>query len=255
LYETSLFRLAAAAMFALLLAGAYQVRLRRITAHMNARLDERVAERTRLARELHDTLLQTIQASKMVAAEAINDADNPRTRAVLEKLTEWLGNAMQEARASLLSLRASATEVNDLAEALQSAGEECVAAYPIQFTLVIEGTVKDMHPIVRDEVYRIGYEAIRNAGAHSGGTKVKVVLTYAHSLELRVSDNGKGIDPDIIARGKPGHFGLTGMQERATRIGANLTIRSSRTAGTEVELIVPGRIVFREKRSLLEKTI
>ena len=254
-YETSFFRLAAAGMFALLLAGAYQVRLRRITAHMNARLDERVAERTRLARDLHDTLLQTIQASKMVAADAIRDADDPRTRAALEKLTGWLDKAMEEARASLLSLRASTTEVNDLAEALQSAGEECVAAYPIQFTLVIEGTVRDMHPIVRDEVYRIGYEAIRNAGAHSGGAKVNVVLTYAHSLQLRVSDNGKGIDPDITARGKPGHFGLTGMQERATRIGANLTIRSSRTAGTEVELIVPGRIVFREKRSLLEKTI
>jgi signal transduction histidine kinase/ligand-binding sensor domain-containing protein len=250
-YETNLFRVAVAGMLALLVAGAYQLRLRRITAQMNARLDERVAERTRLARELHDTLLQTIQASKMVATDAVNDADDPvLTRATLEKLAIWLGKAMQEARASLLALRASTTEANDLAEALRRAGEESVAAYPLQFDLLVEGTAKDMHPIVRDEVYRIGYEAIRNAFIHSGGTKVEVVLSYAHGLELRVRDDGKGIDPDIAAKGKPGHFGLIGMQERATRIAGKLTVRSSADAGTEVELIVPGRIVFAQQRSL-----
>jgi signal transduction histidine kinase len=140
-----------------------------------------------------------------------------------------------------------------LAEALQNGGEECVAAHPVQFNLMVKGTVKEMHPVVRDEVYRIGYEAIRNAAAHSGGSKVEVVLTYANCLELRVSDNGKGIDPDIAAKGKPGHFGLTGMQERAARIGAHLTIRSSGSAGSEVELMVPGRIVFREQGSLWKR--
>jgi len=250
-YETNLFRLAAITTLALLLAGAYRVRLRRLTAQMNARLDERVAERTRLARDLHDTLLQTIQASKTVAIDAIHDAGDPaRTRETLEKLSGWLAQAVQEARASLLSLRVSATEANDLAEALHRAGEESVAAYPVQFTLTVEGSAKEMHPIVRDEVYRIGYEAIRNASIHSGGTKVEVVLTYAHFLSLLVRDDGKGMDPDVTAKGKPGHFGLTGMQERATRIGAKLTIRSSPLAGTEVELMVPGKIVFRERRSL-----
>jgi signal transduction histidine kinase/ligand-binding sensor domain-containing protein len=248
-YETGLFHLAAVALLALLLAGAYRVRFRRITAQMTARLDERVAERTRLARDLHDTLLQTIQASKIVAANAIHDAHDPRTSAALEKLARWLDKAMQEARASLLSLRTSTTETNDLAEALRHQGEECAAAHPVQFNLVVAGTAKEMHPIVRDEVYWIGYEAIRNAAAHSGGSRVEVVLTYANCLELRVSDNGKGIDLDIATKGKPGHFGLTGMRERATRIGAHLTIRSSGHAGTEVELMVPGRIAFCEQAS------
>jgi len=146
----------------------------------------------------------------------------------------------------LQSLRASATEVNDLAEGLRRAGEESAAGCPLQFKLTVKGASRDMHPIVRDEVYRIGYEAIRNAFRHSGGSKVETVLTYAHSLELLVRDDGKGIDHEIVANGKPGHFGLTGMQERAVRIGAKVTICSSANEGTKVELIVPGQIVFRE---------
>jgi signal transduction histidine kinase/streptogramin lyase len=254
-YETNLFRLAAVAMFALLLAGAYRFRLRRMMAQMNARLDERVAERTRLARDLHDTLLQTIQATKLIAEVAIGDADgSPPARKTMERLAKLLGQAMQEARASLLSLRASTTETNDLADGLRRAGEESAVASPLRFRLTVEGAVKEMHPIVRDEVYRIGYEAIRNAFHHSGGAEVQVVLTYGHSLELVVRDDGKGIDPDIAAKGKPGHFGLTGMQERAVRIGAKMTICSSSNAGTKLELIVPGQVVFSRTRVALVKT-
>jgi signal transduction histidine kinase len=248
-YETNLFRLGGVGVFALLLAGAYQLRLRRVAARMNALLDERVAERTRLARDLHDTMLQTIQASELVVSVAINQIDDPtRTRAALEKLSGWLSQARREARASLLSLRASINHVNDLAEALQHVGEESAAGYPVQFSLLVEGTAKNMHPIVRDEIYRIGSEAIRNACTHSAGSKVDVALSYAHALELRVRDNGKGISADVADNGKPDHFGLAGMQERAARIGGKLTVRSSANAGTEVELIVPGQIVFHEKK-------
>jgi signal transduction histidine kinase/ligand-binding sensor domain-containing protein len=249
-YQTDLFHFVIAAGALLLIAGAYRLRLRQMASQMNVRLDERVAERTRLARELHDTLLQTIQATQMVAADAVNDAETPDMVATLEKLSKWLAQAMQEARASLLSLRASTTETNDLAAALHRAGEECAAVHPVQFSLVVEGTAREMHPVVRDEVYRVAYEAIRNACAHSGGNKVEVTLSYTHALELRVHDDGKGIDPEIVSQGRPGHFGLTGMQERATRIGGKLSIRSSASAGTEVELIVPGRVVFRKRRSL-----
>ena len=254
-YETNLFRLAAVLLLALLVAGAYQLRLRRMAAQMNARLDERVAERTRLARDLHDTLLQTIQATKMIAEAEIAGADDPvSNRRTLEKLATLLGQAMQEARDSLLSLRTSTTETNDLADGLRRAGEECAAAYPLRFTLRVEGAVKEMHPVVRDEIYRIGYEAIRNAFHHSGGAEVRVVLTYAHSLELVVRDDGKGIDPDIAVNGKPWHFGLAGMQERAVRIGAKLSISSSANGGTRLELIVPGHIVFSRSRVGLGKT-
>jgi len=103
-----------------------------------------------------------------------------------------------------------------------------------------------MHPIVRDEIYRIGYEAIRNACVHSGASQLEVELRYARDLALRVSDNGIGIDPGIADNGKDGHFGLQGMRERAARISGNLTLRSSSNLGTEIALVVPGDIIFRK---------
>jgi signal transduction histidine kinase len=104
-----------------------------------------------------------------------------------------------------------------------------------------------MHPIVRDEIYRIGYEAIRNACAHSEASRVDVELRYEHDLTVRVKDNGKGIDPVILAEGKQGHFGLKGMRERTARIGAKLTLDSSEASGTEITLIVPGDIAYRHE--------
>jgi signal transduction histidine kinase len=107
------------------------------------------------------------------------------------------------------------------------------------------GLVSEMHPIVRDEIYRIGYEAIRNACAHSQATHLKVELTYAEDLIVRVSDNGVGIDPALVDEGKEGHFGLHGMRERARRIMAKLTVETSAESGTEIQLVVPGSIIYR----------
>lgn len=101
-----------------------------------------------------------------------------------------------------------------------------------------------MHPIVRDEVYRIGYEAIRNACTHSGASRLEVDLKYDHDLVVRVKDDGKGIDAVIASEGKDGHYGLQGMRERALRIGAKLTLATSATAGTQITLVVPGDIAF-----------
>jgi signal transduction histidine kinase len=109
-----------------------------------------------------------------------------------------------------------------------------------------------MHPIVRDEVYRIGYEAIRNACMHSGASRLDVDLRYEHDLLVRVKDNGKGIDAVIVSEGKDEHFGLQGMRERAVRIGANLTLTSSATSGTEITLVVPGDIAFRKSTDSLD---
>jgi signal transduction histidine kinase len=115
------------------------------------------------------------------------------------------------------------------------------------FGLSVQGTAKDMHPIIRDEVYRIGYEAIRNACLHSGASRLEVELSYAQDLVLRVLDNGKGIGADAAAAaGKDGHFGLKGMQERATRVRGRLFLSSSAGKGTRVELIVPGAVAFRD---------
>jgi signal transduction histidine kinase len=213
------------------------------------RMEERVSERTRITRELHDTFLQTVQGSKLFADNALSEcSDFAEMRQAMEKLSYWLGQATQEGRAALNSLRVSTTEKNDLAEALRRAIEECRTQTCIEASFSVAGTPREMHPIVRDEVYRIGYEAVRNACKHSEGDRLEVGLRYAHDLTVYISDNGKGMDRAIAARGKDGHFGLQGMRERALRIGGKLSLATSADSGTRVELIVPGRNIFRDAR-------
>lgn len=236
----------------------YQMRVQQIASAMGARFDELLAERTRLARDLHDTLLQTIQGSKMVADDALETSSDPvRMHRALEQLADWLEQAMQEGREALRSLRVSTTERNDLAEGFQRATADCVTQSSMDVAFSVVGSAKEMHPIVRDEIYRIGYEAIRNACQHSGGSRLEVELSYSQDLALRVRDNGKGMDVGIAVAGKDGHFGLQGMRERATRIGGKLALVSSATTGTEMKLVVPGGIIFRRKsqgrQSPLEK--
>ena len=225
----------------------YRLRVRQISKIISARFDERLAERTRLARELHDTFLQTIQGSKLIADDALEQSDNPvRLRRAIEQLSVWLGQATEEGRAALNSLRATTTEKNNLAEAFQRATESCRLGESATAAFSVVGDSRDLHPIVRDEIYRIGYEAIRNACQHSNASQINVELKYAEDLIVRVKDNGAGIDPLVLAEGKEGHFGLKGMRERAARIGAKLAVTSSAESGTEITLVVPGDLVFRQ---------
>jgi signal transduction histidine kinase/ligand-binding sensor domain-containing protein len=245
-YQTFWFRLVCFIAGVLLLFAIYGLRVRRIAGAMKARFDERLAERTRIARELHDTFLQTIQGSKLVADDALSDTtDFLHMRQAMEKLSAWLARATEEGRAALNSLRTSATEVNDLADAFRRALEECRIHGAMEVALQVFGQIQEMHPIVRDEVYRIGYEAIRNACAHSRATRLTVELAYAQDLSLRISDNGAGIEPDILHRGKPGHFGLQTMRERAARIMGKFSVESATGSGTVVTLVVPGGIIYR----------
>ena len=228
----------------------YRLRVRQVARAISASFDERLAERTRLAREIHDTLVQTIQGSKMVADDALDEAtDFPRMRQAMERLSVWLGQATEEGRAALNSLRTSTTQTNDLAESFRRALHECrIQGFP-DAVFVAEGKATEMHPIVRDEIYRIGYEAIRNACQHSEATRLEVHLSYSRDLTLRITDNGKGIAPEVVARGKDGHYGLQGMRERADRISGKLNLTTSPGLGTNIGLVVPGRIVFRGQRS------
>jgi signal transduction histidine kinase/ligand-binding sensor domain-containing protein len=245
-YQTIWFRSLCAVVCVLLLWAIYRLRVRRIAGTMRARFDERLAERTRIARDLHDTFLQTIQGSKLVADDALSaTADLSHMRQAMEKLSAWLGRATEEGRAALNSLRTSTTEVNDLADAFRRALEECRIHSSMEVTFQVSGQIREMHPIVRDEVYRIGYEAIRNACVHSQARQLGVELSYTQDLSLRISDNGAGIDPDIVHRGRPGHFGLQGMRERAARIMGKFIVESSAGSGTAITLTVPGGIIYR----------
>jgi signal transduction histidine kinase/ligand-binding sensor domain-containing protein len=240
----------------------YWIRICQVRHAIHARFDERLSERTRLARELHDTVLQTIQGSKMVADDALDGpADPARMRSTLEHLSTWLGQAVQEGRAALNALRVSTIETNDLAEAFRRATETHLIPTSMTAGFAVTGSAREMHPIIRDEIYRIGHEAIRNACLHSQASRLEVELSYAKALILRVSDNGVGIDPGRAEKAKDGHFGLQGMRERAARIGATFTLTSSATSGTEIKLVVPGATVFRVEggtgriKSLLQRLL
>lgn len=244
-YQTTWFLILSVLSVAVMARLVYAIRVRQVAAAISARFDDRQAERMGLAREFHDTLLQTIQGSKMVADNALDEStDLPSMRRAMERLAGWLGQATQEGRQALNSLRASTTKTNDLAESFRRALEDCrIQGFP-ETAFEVDGIATDMHPIVRDEIYRIGYEAIRNACQHSKATLLQVSLTYSADLLVSISDNGKGIPRTVLTGGKDGHFGLQGMRERASRIGSELNIASSESCGTRIDLKVPGHVIF-----------
>jgi signal transduction histidine kinase/ligand-binding sensor domain-containing protein len=257
-YQTFWFRILCVIFLLWLTYMLYVVRMRSYAKSMKLRFDERLNERTRLARELHDTLLQTIQGSKLVAdgLEEYLD-DPPRAKRSLAKLSQWLSQAVDEGRAALESLRNSPPS-EELAEALQHTADES-APRSMRVLMTVTGDVRPIHPVARDEVYLIAFEAIRNACVHSNGSTMTIVVSYGRDLKVQIHDNGCGFDPDLIHRGRPGHFGITGMKERASTIGARLSLQTSGKDGTQFSLVIPGRSIFRSSdrnwRWLLSKII
>ena len=227
----------------------YQLRVRFMARALSAQFDARLEERTRMARELHDTFLQTVQGSKLVADDALSPgANETRMRTALEKLSGWLGQAVVEGRAALHALRVSTTEENELAEFLDRALKEQCDGSLLSVALTVIGNPKALHPIVRDEVSLIAKEAIRNTSSHSEASLLRAKLIYAADLSLSLTDNGIGMSSHMIESGKAGHFGLVGMKERSARIGGRITVSSSHDCGTEVLLRVPGHVAYKHDR-------
>ena len=249
-YQAKLFRAACLILGILALWALYELRVHQIKAAAATRFNERLAERTRVARDIHDTLLQTIQGSKMVADDALEHAADPgRLRTAIEQLANWLARATREGRAALNSLRATSAEGPDLIEALKRVAEEETGAGSLSVTCTSTGEPRDVHPIVADEVYRIAHEAVRNARVHARASKLLLELEYGQRLILRITDDGIGMDSALLEQGRPGHFGLQGMRERAGHTEGKLTITSAPGAGTVITLIVPGGIAFRDEQS------
>ena len=171
---------------------------------------------------------------------------------VLEVALDGAAQAITEARDAVQDLRSSAMTENDLAKAIEGMGEELAARHretnggaPV-FSLEVEGESRDLHPILRDEIYRITGEAVRNAFHHALAGRIEVEIRYdARQLRLRVRDDGIGIDAELLGEeGRAGHFGLRGIRERAKGIGGQLEVWSQRGAGTEVELTVPASVAY-----------
>ncbi|MCB1571307.1 MAG: ATPase, partial [Xanthomonadales bacterium] len=226
----------------------YLLRLRQLGMHIRNRLHERHMERERIARELHDTLLQSIQGLilRFQAAAATIPVDQP-SRQAMESALERADEVIAEGRDRVLDLRASSAGDEDLAQAFSRVGEELQLAHTAQFRVIIEGVAKPLDPIVRDELFRIGREALVNACQHAGAQNIEVRITHARSeLRLSFGDDGRGIDPAVLEEGgRPGHWGLTGMRERAGRIEADLSVRSHPGAGTQVEVRMKASLAYR----------
>jgi signal transduction histidine kinase/ligand-binding sensor domain-containing protein len=251
-YQAKLFRAACLAFGILALWALYRLRVHQIKAAAATRFNERLAERTRVARDIHDTLLQTIQGSKMVTEDALEHAAEPgRLRTAIEQLDNFLARATREGRAALNSLRATSAEGHDLMETLKRVAEEETGAGSLSVTCTSTGEPRDIHPIVADEVFRIAHEAVRNARMHAQASKLLVELEFGERLIFRITDDGMGMDSALLEHGRPGHFGLQGMRERAAHAEGKLTITSAPGAGTVITLIVPGGIAFQTEKTML----
>ena len=223
----------------------HRYRLYHLTRQFNLRLEGRVSERTRIARELHDTLLQSFQGLLLRFQTVSNLLPAGEPKQKLDDAIDQAAQAITEGRDAVEGLRSSATVTNDLASAITTLGQELASSETnrntAKFHAEVEGAPRDLYPILRDEVYRIAGEALRNAFRHAEAQRIEVEIRYdERQLRLRVRDDGKGIDTKHLNEdGGPGHFGLRGMRERAKLLGGKLAVWSELDSGTEVELRIP----------------
>jgi len=254
--QTLWFRLVCVAAFLGLLWVLYQLRLQQIRRKFAAGLEARVGERLRIARELHDTLLQSVQgaAFQLQAARRLLLRKENNAMEVLDEAILATEESIQEGRSAIGELRPEPVAQRDLPELLKAAGQELTEAHQGDghvpgYQVVVEGKQEVLSPMLQDEVYRIAREVIRNAFAHAAASHIEVEVRYdENQLRLRIRDDGKGMDPEILRAGVvSGHWGIPGMRERAQRIGARLDFWSEAGAGTEVQLAVPAAMAY-EKR-------
>jgi signal transduction histidine kinase len=229
----------------------YRIHLHRLTQQLNMRFEERLAERTRIAQELHDTLLQGFLSASMQLHVADDQlpADSP-AKPLMTRVLTLMGRVIDEGRNAVRGLRSGHDDAYDLGQAFSHVAQELVIPQEVDFRVVMEGLPRALHPMIRDEVYRIGRESLVNAFRHSRASKIEVEVDYsASNLRILIRDNGCGIDPQVLRAGRDGHWGLPGMRERAEKVGAKLRVWSRAAAGTEVELTVPGQVAFQTHAS------
>jgi len=251
-YQTNWFRVLCAVLVLALLWAAYQLRLRQLHHQFEIAMEARVGERTRIARELHDTLLQSFHGV-LLRLEVLSQVLRERpmeAQQALDRTIDQAAAAITEGRDAVQGLRESTVQSNDLARAVNTLGEE-LAANPANngsaaFRVTVEGEPRELHPILRDDIYRIAAEALRNAFRHSAARQVEVEIRYdLQQFRMRVRDDGKGIDQAILSgHGREGHFGLPGIRERANSVGGKLVVWSEPEAGTEVELRIPADTAY-----------
>jgi signal transduction histidine kinase len=249
---TPFFAAVGAALFLIAWVG-YRQRVHQVARQFEARL----GERTRIARDLHDTLLQSFQASlfQMEAARNILSRRPEQAVQTLDEAINMAEGAIAESRDAIQDLRSQPPSQGDLAHLLTVTGQELARSQdtsgnPVIFRVTVEGERQELDPLLQDDAYRIARELLRNAFRHARASQIEAEIRYDDAqLRVRIRDNGKGIEPEMLTAGRAGHWGLLGMRERAKRIGGRLDFWSGAGAGTEVELSVPSSIAYRAART------
>jgi signal transduction histidine kinase/ligand-binding sensor domain-containing protein len=250
-YQTRWFYALGALACVALLTALYRVRMRQVAAQVRGRLEARLAERERIARDLHDTLLQGMQGLiwRFQAASDRIPAGEP-ARQLMEQSLDRADHLLREGRDKVKDLRPSTSDVADLAQAFAAEGDHLAQAHSAEFRVSVQGALRELHPLVREEGFLIAREALSNAFRHAGAGHVEAEVNYGNTaLHVRIRDDGQGISTAVLdAGGTPGHFGLLGMRERAKKLGAHLDIWSRPGAGTEVDLCVPAAVAYARTR-------
>jgi signal transduction histidine kinase len=256
-YQTIWFRISCAGGFVLLLWALYRLRLQQLQRQFNMTLEARIGERTRIARELHDTLLQSLHGL-MFRFQAARNMLPGRPEQAMQDLDGAIARteqAIAESRGAIRDLRSEPVAQSDLAELLTAMGQELAVFEganrdgPV-FRVIVEGERRRLCPLLHEEVYGIARELLRNAFQHASACRIEAEIRYDGDLfRLRVRDDGKGIDPEVLeAGGRTGHWGLPGVRERAQKLGARLDFWSEAGAGTEVQLTVPAAVAYEKSR-------
>ena len=246
LWQTWPFRLACLSVSLFCVVALYRLRLRYLLNQANLRFEERLAERTLIARELHDTLLQGICSASLqlsVAADQVNEESTAKPH--LLRILRLLDQVMEEARGALRGLRSGTPSDSSLEQVFSRLPMNFSGMPEVKYSLLVRGVPRPLQSAIYDEACRVGLEALSNAYRHARATKIEVTVRYgAEQLGIKIHDNGVGIDPRFLHEGRPGHWGLVGMHERAKQAGARLYLASAPTKGTQVLLLIPAHIAY-----------
>ncbi len=245
-YQTKWFLLLMVIAVGYLAWAVYQWRIHLLARRLELQFEARLSERTHIAQDLHDTLLQGFISASMQLGVA--DQQLPQdwpAKPVVTRVLQLMQQVIEEGRQAVRGMRMPGADTHDLQRTFAVIPQQLAVDRPVNFRVLVGGQVRPLHPLIRDEIYRIGREAVVNAFRHSQAATVEVELEYGdRQLRIVVRDDGCGIDPRVLQSGRDGHWGLSGMRERAGRIGARLKIWSTAGAGTEVELSIPSAIAY-----------
>jgi signal transduction histidine kinase/ligand-binding sensor domain-containing protein len=247
-YQTQAFRLLCALVLIILAGGAYRLRVWQVTSGLRERFEERLKERTRIAQELHDNLIQDVMgiSLQIEVTDELLPADVPAKQS-LGRALRLCKSALEEGRRALNDLRSAPLSAGDLVKSFSQLSDQFAGKSGTRVDVVVEGRERPLSALAGNDVLQIGRQAISNAFQHAHARKIHVLLSYGERfLQVRVRDDGRGINEEALNLRRAGHYGISGMKERAERLGGSLSIRSLVGEGTEVNLSVPAYLLYQD---------